>query len=141
MPIEQKQLVFYSPDYAKRARFERAKAVEKAKKLIKSSKNGKLSSRGSFKYIVSTPCDTRTGELYECVDFYSIDKEKIKEEEKFDGYYAIVTSELDMPDRKILDIYRGLWRIEESFKITKSELKTRPVHVSTREHIEAHFLI
>lgn len=141
VPIEQKQLVFYSPDYAKRARFERAKAVEKAKKLIKSSKNGKLSSRGSFKYIVSTPCDTRTGEFYECVDFYSIDKEKIKEEEKFDGYYAIVTSELDMPDRKILDIYRGLWRIEESFKITKSELKTRPVHVSTREHIEAHFLI
>jgi len=46
-----------------------------------------------------------------------------------------------MPDRKILDIYRGLWRIEESFKITKSELKTRPVYVSTKEHIEAHFLI
>ncbi len=141
VPIEQKQLAFYSPDYAKRARCERAKAVEKAKKLIKNSGSGKLPAKGSFKYIVSTPCDTETGELFECVDYYSIDEEKIKEEEKFDGYYAIVTSELDMPDRKILDIYRGLWRIEESFKITKSELKTRPVYVSTREHIEAHFLI
>lgn len=141
VPIEQKQLAFYSPDYAKRARCERAKAVEKAKKLIKNSGNGKLPAKGSFKYIVSTPCDIETGELFECVDYYSIDEEKIKEEEKFDGYYAIVTSELDMPDRKILDIYRGLWRIEESFKITKSELKTRPVYVSTREHIEAHFLI
>lgn len=141
VPIEQKQLVFYSHDYAKRARCERAKAVEKAKKLIKNSGNGKLPAKGSFKYIVSTPCDIETGELFECVDYYSIDEEKIKEEEKFDGYYAIVTSELDMPDRKILDIYRGLWRIEESFKITKSELKTRPVYVSTREHIEAHFLI
>jgi len=100
-----------------------------------------LPAKGSFKYIVSTPCDIETGELFECVDYYSIDEEKIKEEEKFDGYYAIVTSELDMPDRKILDIYRGLWRIEESFKITKSELKTRPVYVSTKEHIEAHFLI
>lgn len=141
VPIEQKQLVFYSHDYAKRARCERAKAVEKAKKLIKNSGNGKLPAKGSFKYIVSTPCDIETGELFECVDYYSIDEEKIKEEEKFDGYYAIVTSELDMPDRKILDIYRGLWRIEESFKITKSELKTRPVYVSTKEHIEAHFLI
>jgi transposase len=141
VPIEQKQVVFYSPDYAKRAQYERAKAVEKAKKLIKNNGNRKLPAKGSFKYIVSSPCDRETGELYECVDYYSIDKKKIEEEKKFDGYYAIVTSELDMHDRQIIDIYRGLWRIEESFKITKSELRTRPVYVSTREHIEAHFLI
>ena len=65
---------------------------------------------------------------------------KIKEETKFDGYYAIITSELSMSDTEIIDVYRGLWKIEESFKITKSELKSRPVHVSTKEHIEAHFL-
>lgn len=51
---------------------------------------------------------------------------------KFDGYYAIVTSELKMTDDEIIDAYRSLWKIEESFKITKSELKTRPVHVSTK---------
>ena len=66
---------------------------------------------------------------------------RLEQEKKFDGYYTIVTSELGMPDNEIIDIYRGLWKIEESFKITKSELKTRPVYVSTREHIEAHFLI
>jgi transposase len=141
VPIDQKQVVFYSPDYAKRAEYERAKAVEKAKKLIKSSGNGKLPAKGSFKYIVSTPYDGETGEAYECVDYYSIDEDKIKEEMKYDGYYAIVTSELDLPNQEILDIYRGLWKIEESFKITKSELKTRPVYLSTKEHIEAHFLI
>ena len=139
-PIEQKQVVFYSPDYARRARYDREKAIEKAKKTIQTNNRGKLPTKGSLRYITSTPYDSETGELYECQDYHAIDIEKIKEEEKFDGYYAIVTSELDMPDNEILDAYRGLWRIEESFKITKSELKTRPVYVSTKEHIEAHFL-
>ena len=53
----------------------------------------------------------------------------------------IVTSELDKTDEEIIDIYRQLWRIEKTFKITKSELEARPVYVSRKEHIEAHFLI
>lgn len=140
VPIEQKQVVFYSPDFAKKAQHDREKAVEKAKKIIGTNKNGRLPSKGSFKYIISTPCDMETGELYECEDIHYIDNDKIQEEMKFDGYYAIITSELNMSDSDILDVYRSLWKIEESFKITKSELKTRPVHVSTKEHIEAHFL-
>ena len=64
----------------------------------------------------------------------------MKEEEKFDGYYMIVTSEMDKSDSEIIDIYRGLWRIEESFKITKSSLTARPVYVSREDHIHAHFL-
>ena len=71
---------------------------------------------------------------------FTIDSDKIDEESKYDGYYAIVTSELKMPNEEILDAYRSLWKIEESFKITKTELKTRPVNVSTKDHIEAHFL-
>ena len=67
-------------------------------------------------------------------------EEKIAEEEKVDGYYAIVTSEMDKTDDEIIDIYRGLWRIEETFKVTKNELDDRPVYVFTKEHIEAHFL-
>lgn len=43
------------------------------------------------------------------------------------GYYMLFTSEMDTPDDKIIDMYRGLWRIEKSFKLTKSELKARPV--------------
>jgi len=138
--IEQKQVAFYSPDYAKRAKYEREKAIEKAKKLIKATKSGKLPTKGVSKYIVSIPCDKVTGEILDLSQHHSVDEDKILEEEKFDGYYAIVTSELEMPNSKILDAYRSLWKIEETFKITKSELKTRPIYVSKKEHIEAHFL-
>ncbi len=141
VPIEQKQVVFYSPDYAERARYEREKAIEKAREIIKKNRHKKMPAEGALKYIISTSFDSKTGEVLECMDLNHIDEERIKEEEKFDGYYAIVTSELDMPDEKVLDTYRGLWRIEESFKITKGELKARPVYVSAKEHIEAHFLI
>ncbi len=139
--VVQKQVVFYSPDFAKRAGHERDKAIEKAKKLIAKTKNGKLSENGASKYIKSQPLDKKTGELYELSEAHWLDSNKIYEEQKYDGYYAIVTSELNMPNEEILDAYRSLWKIEESFKITKTELKTRPVHVSTKEHIEAHFLI
>ena len=44
-----------------------------------------------------------------------------------------------MSDEKIVEIYRGLWKIEDSFRVTKSELETRPVYVSRHDHIEAHF--
>ena len=138
--IDQKQVVFYSPDYAKRAQYDRQKAVDKAKKIIQVNKTTKLPLKGSFKYIESISLDKETGELKHLKNYHSINEDKIKEEMKFDGYYAIITSELKMTDEEIIEAYRGLWKIEESFKITKSELKTRPVHVSTRDHIEAHFL-
>ena len=139
--IEQKQVAFYSPDYDKRSKYEREKAVEKAKKIIEQTKNGKLPSKGAQKYIESTPRDKKTGKLHnELSEYHLVNEDKISEEEKYDGYYVIVTSELKMPDADILSAYRSLWKIEETFKITKSELKTRPVHVSLKEHIEAHFL-
>lgn len=138
--IDQKQVVFYSPDYAKKAQYDRQKAIEKAKKIIQVNKTAKLPLKGSFKYIESISLDKETGELKNLKNYHSINEDKIKEEMKFDGYYAIVTSELKMTDDEIIDAYRSLWKIEESFKITKSELKTRPVHVSTKDHIEAHFL-
>lgn len=138
--IIQKQVVFYSPDFAKRAGHEREKAIEKARKLMSISKNGKLPEKGAAKYIKSQSLDKKTGEIFELSEVHWIDSNRIAEECKYDGYYAIVTSELDMPNEEILDAYRSLWKIEESFKITKTELKTRPVNVSTPEHIEAHFL-
>ncbi|NLV47183.1 MAG: hypothetical protein GXY22_00805, partial [Clostridiaceae bacterium] len=52
-----------------------------------------------------------------------LDEEKIAQEAQYDGYYAVVTSELDMPDTKVMDHYKGLWQIEESFCLTKSDLE------------------
>ena len=69
-----------------------------------------------------------------------LDEEKIAEQEKFDGYYCIVTSEFSMSAEEIITTYRGLWEIEETFKLTKSDLESRPVHVQSKEHINGHFL-
>jgi hypothetical protein len=52
-----------------------------------------------------------------------------------------VTSEKNLPDSEIRDIYKGLWEIEESFKIIKSEFRARPVYLRIENHIKAHFLI
>ena len=70
-----------------------------------------------------------------------LDIDKITEESKYDGYYCIVTSEKDMLDAEIHNAYKGLWKIEESFKILKHEFDARPIFVQTEAHIKAHFLI
>ncbi len=84
----------------------------------------------------------KTGELKQAKKdtIPTLDEKQIREDEKFDGYYSIVTSELDMPDMEVIERYRGLWKIEETFKISKSVINSRPVRVSHKESIEAHFL-
>lgn len=84
--------------------------------------------------------DKKTGEILTASSILDIDEDRILEEEALDGYYVLVTSEMEESDDKIIDMYRGLWKIEDSFKLTKSELEARPVYVWTKEHIEAHFL-
>ena len=139
--VDEKQVIFWSADYAKRAKMERQPAIDKAKDLIGNiQKYNKKNSYGASKYVKHLVFEEETGEILKAKSKLSLDIEKIAEEEKLDGYYAIVTSEMEKTDEEVIDIYRGLWRIEETFKVTKSELDDRPVYVSTKEHIEAHFL-
>ena len=139
--VDEKQVIFWSADYAKRAKMERQPAIEKAKDLIGNvQKYNKKNCYGASKYVNHLVFDKKTGEIIEAESQLSLDEEKIREEEKYDGYYAIVTSEMDKTDDEIIEIYRGLWRIEETFKVTKSELKSRPIYLSRKDHIEAHFL-
>jgi hypothetical protein len=141
VPIEQKWVVFYSEKYAVRAKYKREEAIAKAIKMIDNpAKYRSTFDYGAAGYIENIKIDKETGEISNVDDTLVLNKEKISEEEKYDGYYAIVTSELDDKDEHIIDAYRGLWRIEESFKVTKSTLKARPVYLSTDEHINAHFL-
>lgn len=141
--IEEKQVIFYSQKYAEKAKADREAAIKKAKHLISSqAAYNRSTSHGAAKYVKDMTFSTDSGEvLQDAKHIRFFDDEKLKEEEKYDGYYAIVTSELDTEDKKIIEMYRGLWRIEESFKIIKSDLETRPVYLSTKDHIEAHFLI
>ena len=139
--VDEKQVIFWSADYAKRAKAERQPAIDKAKDLIGNvQKYNKKNCVGASKYVKQLVFDKNTGEIIEAKSKLSLDEEKIAEEEALDGYYAIVSSEFNKTDDEIIDIYRGLWRIEETFKVTKSELEDRPVYMSTKEHIEAHFL-
>ena len=141
--IDEKHVVFYSEKYAKRTRHKRNELIAKATELINSpSKYAKAESYGALKYINGMKVDKKTGELTleKKNSIPVLDEELIKEEEKFDGYYSIVTSELDMLDSEVIETYQGLWKIEESFKITKTLLKTRPIYLKTDDHIEAHFL-
>lgn len=140
--VEEKQVIVYSDKYAEKARHDREQAVQKAKDLIKNpSRYDRAASYGAAKYIKNLVFDKDTGEIMEdAKNLLVFDEEKLKDEAVYDGYYAIVTSEIDMGDNEILDIYHGLWEIEETFKITKSTLETRPVYVSLKDHIEAHFL-
>jgi len=138
--VDQKQVVFYSQDYADKARYERGRTLAKAQKYLQSpSSLNRALAYSAASYIKGLQYD-KDGEIVETKSMLYLDEDKIREEEQFDGYYAIVTSELDKSDSEIIETYHGLWKIEETFKISKSDFKTRPIYVSLESHIEAHFL-
>lgn len=137
--VDQKQMVYYSEKYARKQAMDRIIMVERAKDLIKHPRNyDRITCAGSAAYIQNISFDKSTGEVVKGKALV-LDQTKIEEEAKFDGYYSIVTSELDMNDYEMRDVYRGLSRIEETFKISKSDFSSRPVYVSTNPHIDAHF--
>jgi len=141
--VDQKFIVFYSEKYAKRAKHKREEIIAKAQMMIQyPSKYNAILDKGAAGYVLNMKFDKETGEIKENLkQELIIDEERIKEEEQYDGYYALVTSELDMPDTDVIAKYKGLWKIEESFKITKSTLRTRPIYHKLNDRINAHFLI
>lgn len=140
--VYEKQVIFWGRRYALKARAEREEVLKKAHDLAANpQKYTKATSYGAAKYVKNLKFDRKTGEIIEVKERPVIDFEKIAEERKYDGYYAVVTSELDMSDAEIIKTYRGLWKIEETFRVSKGVLETRPVYVSLQDHINAHFLI
>lgn len=139
--VYEKQVVFWGKKYADKARAEREEVVKKALDLVADPKRyNRAISYGAAKYVKQLEFDEKTGEILEGQQKPYFDADRLAEEEKYDGYYAMVTSELEMSDEKIIETYRGLWEIEESFRITKGTLEARPVYVSLEDRIDAHFL-
>jgi transposase len=139
--VYEKQVVFWAKKYADKARAEREELVKKAYALVADPrKYSKATSYGAAKYVKNLEFDKKTGEVVVVKKRPTFDQEKLAREELFDGYYAIVTSELDMSDQQVIDTYKGLWEIEETFKVTKGTIEARPVYVSREERINAHFL-
>ena len=137
----QKQMVYFSFKYLMKQRKDREKMIKKAEDIVKRPASyTKATSYGAAYYIDNISFDKETGEI-KTDKKLSINYGKVKEEELYDGYYSIVTSEIEYDDYKIRKIYKGLSKIEDNFKVTKSYLKGRPVFVWTDEHIKSHFLI
>ncbi len=133
-------MVYYSQKYADKQKRDRDKIIAKAKDLIKHpDKYNRATSYGVAGYINNLAFVKSTGEIASDRDL-SINIERIKEEEKYDGYYSIVTSEEHLSDIEIRNIYKGLSKIEETFKVTKSGLESRPVWLSRNDRIISHFL-
>jgi transposase len=146
--VDQRQIVFWSKKYADRAKMKRESAILKAQKIVENpSAYTRATSYGALKYVMNIEVDKDTGEIKESNGVPLLDMDAIMEEEKYDGYYAIVTNLFDegkdkgkYDDGKIIDIYRGLWQVEDSFRVTKSELESRPAFLSREDRIRAHFL-
>ena len=133
-----KVLLYWNGAAARRDKIKREEKLRKAEKAL--TNNAYLCTHGYDKYIKSDAVVAKTGECADQIES-SVDYEKAKQDELFDGYFAIVTSELNYSEEKIREIYHGLWRIEDSFRVTKSDLAARPMFVRTENHIKGHVLI
>lgn len=156
------QIAFWSRKYAVKARIDRQAALERAQR------SGKVfDTHGANKYFRADAYDPDSGELYKDIEFIkALDEDAIARDERHDGYYLLETNVVGIDGNEkpwkgtarfrtydqlfelnrtvtahdIVDMYRGLWEIEESFKITKSILATRPMFVRMPHSIEAHLL-
>ena len=160
--LNEVQVCFWSRKYKERTAAERGQALEKAGK-----ERNVFNVHGVRHLFSAEAYDKDTGEILEGLEYARcLDKAKLEQESALDGYYMICSNvigtgegepewdgafrwrrqdglfQLNRPvgPLDIIDMYRGLWRIEESFKLTKSSLRTRPCFVRKPESIEAHML-
>ena len=138
--LHQRLIVTYSPKFARYQKSVRDNQVERAQKQIDS---------GSVKRNRKNPTDparfigkqavTDDGEVAEIHHY--LDTEKIEQESRYDGLYAVSTDLLDDPVESILKVSEGRWEIEECFRIMKTDFEARPVFLQDETRIKAHFLI
>lgn len=138
--LHQRLILTYSPKYAAYQKAVRQEQIARAEKMI---------SGGSFKRQRKNPNDparfvnktavTKDGEKADI--HYSLDLDKIAEEEKYDGLYAVCTDLLDDDVADILKVSEGRWQIEDCFRTMKTDFEARPVYLSREDRINAHFLI
>lgn len=138
--IKEKLVCYWSERHYQRERHENEKFLEYLETVIACPDKLKDKPRKIEQFLNKAIVDAQTGECIKPVTNLSIDMDKVQKYLDLMGYYTIMTSEIKKPDEEIISIYHGLSRIEDSFRITKSDLEGRPVFVRTPEHINAHFL-
>ena len=137
--IEQRLIITYSPKYQEYQRHIREKQIQRAINIIsKNPKKIKINNENDPKRFIEIIPTTKDGEVAENNN-YMLNQEKINEETLYDGLYGVCTN-LEDDASEIIKINKRRWEIEESFRIMKSEFKTRPVYLSREDRIKAHFL-
>ena len=142
--LKERVIAVYSEKYAAREKVRRSQAIEYLQKYVDNPAKYKAqANKGIKKYLDIYEVDEVSGEIKEgqAKTFIAINEDKIAAEALLDGFYLIVTSELDMEIDEVMKRYHGLWQIEETFRVIKSNLKGRPIFVRNEGHINAHFLI
>ena len=136
--VKEKRIVSYNPSLAQKQKAEIMKMVDKATNYTTYKKMAREDLGDSVKYIKITNTDKNRKNRKPVIE---INQANIEEDLKYAGYNLLVTSELDMNPLQVYHTYHNLWKIEESFRITKSYLDARPVYVQKKETIYGHFLI
>ena len=143
--IREKVVVYWSKAFYERERSENASFMEFLGKLRENPGSYRISSahsKGLRRFLKKEYVNKVTGEKVDSADLIPmIDEAKLTEFNDLMGYYQIVTSELEMGDREVIEKYHGLTQIEDQFREMKGTLETRPVFVQTPEHIKAHLMV
>ena len=139
--IQERMIITYSPKYAIYQKNIRAAQIQRAENMI--HEDGKIKKQrrnpNDPARFIETIISNQNGEVVE--KNYILNEEKIQEESKYDGFYAITTNLEDDDVSKIISISERRWQIEECFRIMKTDFKARPVYLQLEDRINAHFLI
>ncbi|WP_300860047.1 IS1634 family transposase [uncultured Acetatifactor sp.] len=137
--LHQRLIITYSPKYAAYQKEIRRRQVERAERMVASGeRKAERKNPNDPARFVGKMAATKAGEAAG-IQYY-LDEERIAEEARYDGLYAVCTDLLDDEVAPILKVSEGRWRIEECFRIMKTDFEARPAFVRLEDRIEAHFL-
>jgi len=143
--ITEKVVIYWSENFAKRGLKENKSFLEFLDKLMETPENFRITAvqaKSLRRFLDKNMVNKKTGEIVNSSELRAfIDKSKVENYKRSFGYYQLVTSELTMDDKEIIDKYHGLSQIENQFRIMKGDLNTRPLFVRNQEHIKAHLMI
>lgn len=135
--LKEKFVCTYSDKRARKDQYDRGLGLDKANTIILNNQKSSLTTTRSFKKFIQ-----KESKEDNCNEFImGMDWMKIKEQQRYDGFYAITTSKLDLDPKEIIQNYRNLHKIEDSFRVLKSTFNTRPIFHHKEQRIEAHFIV
>ena len=139
--IKEKEIIYWSKKHYEKELQQNKKFIEYLENCKEHPDKLKDKQRKSQEFIKTVDVDKRTGEIIHPEKVIVFLDKKLEKYKETMGFYSIVTSEIEEDDKEVINKYHGLSRIEDSFRIIKSDLEGRPIFVWTEEHIKAHFLI